>query len=255
VAAEMKKLDLDSFFLPTLAWSSLGLLLISKTLLDADPSASYLTYTSLFGISASLGLSERRSFQRNRLIAKLQEAAMTDQLTGIGNRRMLEGELHRQLAQYQRHNIPFSILAADLDHFKSVNDTWGHDAGDLVLKSFTRVATAVLRDIDILFRIGGEEFLAILPCTELSQAKVAAERLRSAVEKSSTPYGNHEINVTVSLGIASIEKDDCGESMMKRADQALYEAKSNNRNQAVAKTSERSLFEKRDVEFAQLLST
>ncbi len=149
------KIDIDYFFLPILAWSSLGLLLISKTFLEADSRSYFLTCSSLVGISASLGLSERRSYLRKQLIAKLQDAAMTDQLTGIGNRRMLEGELHRQLAQYQRHHIPFSILAADLDYFKSVNDTWGHDAGDLVLKSFTRVAVNVLRDIDILFRLGG----------------------------------------------------------------------------------------------------
>lgn len=230
----MRKLDLDSLLLPALAWGSLTLLLVAKTVLESHPNSLYLSYAGLFGIASALGLSERRYTRRNQLITQLQRAAMTDHLTGLGNRRMLNRELDRQIAQFRRHGIPFSILAADLDHFKSINDTWGHDAGDLVLKSFSQTASSVLRDVDVLFRVGGEEFLAILPCTALPQATIAAERLRSAVERCVTRYGNQEIKVTTSLGVASMEREDSVESIVKRSDQAVYEAKSKGRNQFVS---------------------
>lgn len=230
----MRKFDPDSLLLPTLAWGSLALLLVAKTGLESLPNSVYLSYAGLLGIASSLGLSERRYARHNRLITQLQRSAMTDHLTGLGNRRLLNREMDLQIAQFRRHGLPFSILAADLDHFKAINDTWGHDAGDLVLKSFSKTATSALRDVDVLFRVGGEEFVAILPCTVLSQAEIAAERLRNAVENCVTQYGDDQIKVTISVGVASMKHEDSADSIVKRSDQAVYEAKSKGRNRFVS---------------------
>ena len=125
----------------------------------------------------------------------------------------------------------------DIDFFKSVNDTYGHAAGDLVLKTVSRIIKLQLRDYDIAGRYGGEEFAILLPFTKLEEAKMVAERLRKAVEnkkidisKINTESSEKNISVTISLGVAEYSKEDSEETLLQNADKALYKAKENGRN-------------------------
>lgn len=161
---------------------------------------------------------------------KLQEVATTDPLTKLGNRRLMESELFRRLAIYRRYGTPFSVLLIDVDHFKSINDTHGHDVGDRVLQALSRTVSATLRDVDVLYRMGGEEFLAILPETTLNNAVIAANRIHESVNGMVVASNDRLLQVTVSQGLAEIQRQEEVESLLKRADQALYAAKHGGRN-------------------------
>lgn len=188
--------------------------------------------TGGIGLISCLGLSELRRRCHEREIQRLREFATTDPLTGAGNRRSFDQELSRKITQFQRYNTPCSLLIIDADHFKSVNDTWGHDTGDIVLKSLVRAMESTLRDIDLLFRIGGEEFGALLPETGATNAIIAAERIRRAVNdlEIPIPVSKTKIRISVSIGGADIQFVDCAERWFKRADVALYVAKERGRN-------------------------
>lgn len=161
---------------------------------------------------------------------KLQEVATTDPLTRLGNRRLMESELFRRLAIHRRYGTPFSVLLIDVDHFKSINDTHGHDIGDRVLQALGRTIPATLRDVDLLFRMGGEEFLAILPDTALNNAVIAAKRIQESINGMVVAANDRLLSVTVSQGLAEVQRHEEVESLLKRADQALYAAKKNGRN-------------------------
>ncbi|TPH18096.1 GGDEF domain-containing protein [Litorilituus lipolyticus] len=165
---------------------------------------------------------------------KLNELATKDELTGINNRRYFNGVMKRTFDMFQRDKVSFCILMLDVDFFKKVNDNYGHDGGDSVLKSITCTLTESLRDIDLLARYGGEEFIALLPNTNMPDAFIVAQRVRLAVEKSIVQHGAHEIRVTTSVGISEISPEDKDyESVIKRADVALYAAKNAGRNKVV----------------------
>ncbi|MBL8889330.1 MAG: GGDEF domain-containing protein [Planctomycetaceae bacterium] len=161
---------------------------------------------------------------------KLQEVATTDPLTKLGNRRLMESELFRRLAIYRRYGTPFSVLIIDVDHFKSINDSHGHDIGDRVLQALARTIPATLRDVDVLYRMGGEEFLAVLPETTLNNAVIAATRIHESVNGMVVASNDRLLQVTVSQGLAEIQRQEEIESLLKRADQALYAAKRGGRN-------------------------
>jgi diguanylate cyclase (GGDEF)-like protein len=182
------------------------------------------------GLISCLGLSEIRRRFGEQEIRKLQQAATTDPLTGVGNRRSFDQEIIRRVTQFRRYGTPCSLLIIDADHFKTINDTWGHDAGDQVLISMAKVIAATLRDIDPLFRIGGEEFAALLPETVGQNARTAAERVRVAVSESQIPAANRRLEVTVSIGGSELLADDSVECWFKRADTQLYVAKKGGRN-------------------------
>ncbi len=157
-------------------------------------------------------------------LGRLNLENVTDSLTGLTNRRGLQ----LIIADWERHHQPFSVLALDIDHFKQVNDRYGHSAGDLVLQHLAQQMRRHSRESDVLCRQGGEEFLMLLPNTPLSQAVQVAERLRAAMAYTESPNG---IPVTVSLGVTHWPRD--GETVaqaLKEADQALYRAKDNGRN-------------------------
>ena len=200
-------------------------------LVDGWQSTLFLN-TGGIGLISCLGLSELRRRTHEREIQRLREFATTDPLTGAGNRRSFDQELSRKITQFQRYNTPCSLLIIDADHFKSVNDTWGHAVGDIVLKALVQAMTSTLRDIDLLFRIGGEEFGALLPETGATHAVIAAERIRRAVNELEidNPVNNKKLRVSVSIGGADIQFVDCAERWYKRADVALYEAKERGRN-------------------------
>ncbi len=170
--------------------------------------------------------------ENTRLHASTVKLAATDALTGLLNRRALEDRLKIEQQRAQRYGKAFSLMLLDIDHFKKVNDTYGHVAGDAVLKTLAAVLAQQTRDIDSVARYGGEEFVIVLPETDGSGAKIVAERIRKAV--SSTPFAlpdGREIDVTVSIGIACFPHSAGNiEAMLERADQALYLAKNTGRN-------------------------
>ena len=164
--------------------------------------------------------------------AKLREMATTDDLTGIHNRRNFLELTDREVARSQRHSRPLSLLMMDIDHFKNVNDTYGHDVGDLVLKAVVRRTRSTLRDTDHLGRFGGEEFVALLPETGLEAAVATAERILKVVSATPMETPDHSFTVTISIGVAELQDHLPDTSaLLKAADQAMYEAKNNGRNQ------------------------
>lgn len=164
--------------------------------------------------------------ERKRLEEDLRAQAGTDPLTGVPNRRSFEAAARREVERARRYAKPFAVIALDIDFFKKVNDTHGHDIGDIVLKEMTKVCLTQLRLTDVLARLGGEEFAALLPETDIIAATKLAERLRVAVagKPIATPRGL--IPITVSLGVAQYASNEGSiESALKRADEALYDAK------------------------------
>ncbi|GAA0578630.1 diguanylate cyclase [Halomonas salifodinae] len=174
--------------------------------------------------------------ERKALEARLEKQALTDPLTGLGNRRYLEGQAAMEIARAERSGAPLSLIAIDLDHFKRINDTYGHDVGDLVLQHFAKLARQILRDGDVLCRMGGEEFAVLLPDTNREQALQVAERLREAVATSSAKVGQEAtedgtLAYTASLGVTLVSAGEATlKPAIKRADQGLYAAKEAGRN-------------------------
>ena len=161
----------------------------------------------------------------------LEELATTDPLTGAANRRRLDDELQRMVARAHRYGQPLSVVLADLDHFKTVNDTHGHEVGDAVLVATVSRLGEAVREADLLGRWGGEEFLLLAPMTDHEAACQLAERCRELV--ASVRVGGPGPTVTASLGVASLTPDDDARTLMRRADLALYTAKSEGRDRVV----------------------
>lgn len=162
----------------------------------------------------------------------LLDLSTKDPLTGLANRGSALAELQNRFGLSQRYGRPLSVVVCDLDHFKSVNDTYGHGAGDFVLRIFGERLIATLREADLAGRIGGEEFLMVLPETDLTGARPFAERLRKAIAATPVPLASGGLTVTCSLGIAERTGDDLNAGqLLARADAALYRAKGGGRNQ------------------------
>lgn len=158
----------------------------------------------------------------------IERIATFDQLTGIYNRHKFEELFALESERSRRFSQPLSLIMIDIDHFKSVNDIFGHDTGDEVLKKLAAIIQANIRKIDIFARWGGEEFLILSPTTDLGQARTLAEKLRCAVDGASFSKVTH---LTISLGISMLTKNDTFENLFKRADRGLYHAKEHGRNQ------------------------
>ncbi|HYH49910.1 MAG TPA: diguanylate cyclase [Acidimicrobiia bacterium] len=168
-----------------------------------------------------------------QLNVELEYMSRTDPVTGLYNRRHLEEHLRLALSAARRHSQPLSVLLADIDHFKSINDRFGHETGDRVLRSVADRFRASLRAEDVVARWGGEEFVVVLPLTSASGAMIAAERLRIAIAESPVPADGTAIPVTISLGCTTATDADPDE-LLRRCDDALYEAKAAGRNSVVA---------------------
>lgn len=163
--------------------------------------------------------------------------AITDGLTGLNNRRYLESHLATLTEHSAARGKPLAVMMMDIDYFKSINDTFGHEAGDEVLREFADVVKREIRGIDLACRYGGEEFVIVMPEADLNGAGLVAERLRRVVAQTpfKVPQGDVQVHVTLSIGLATL--DPAGEgvaSMLRRADKALYRAKSDGRNRVVA---------------------
>jgi two-component system cell cycle response regulator len=174
-------------------------------------------------------------FLRHRL-AESVELSVTDSLTGLHNRRYMEGHLRTLVSEAIRTGRSLSMLVADIDHFKVVNDTHGHDAGDAVLKEFAVRLKRNTRGVDLACRLGGEEFVIIMPDTDIERAYQIGERLRACIAADEFALeGGGSVRVTASVGIGTLESpQDTPESMFKRADNALYTAKRRGRNRVVS---------------------
>jgi len=171
---------------------------------------------------------------------KLMELNMMDALTGMNNRRSLELHLKDEVDRHKRHGHPLSLIMFDIDHFKHVNDTYGHQCGDSVLQAIAELIGASIRSEDILARYGGEEFCCILPETPLSAAVPLAERFREAIAGHVFSCQNHRIRLTISLGVSTMGINTAtADALLKNADQGLYAAKNRGRNQLEVVRSEK----------------
>lgn len=165
--------------------------------------------------------------------AELQEnrhLMQEDWLTGAQNRRAMDKVLSKEVARAQRSAAKLTVAMLDLDHFKNINDEFGHDAGDKLLQHLTLITKAVLREADALIRYGGEEFLIILPETDINGAQFVMDRLKQAFLKNPLAYDGKPIPVTFSAGLARLQPEENGHALVMRADTALYEAKHAGRN-------------------------
>jgi two-component system, cell cycle response regulator len=180
---------------------------------------------------------KRRYTERLRdNVAMSIEMAITDALTGLFNRRYMESHLGTLVEQAASRGKPLTVMVIDIDYFKSINDTHGHDAGDDVLRDFALRIKRSIRGIDLACRYGGEEFVLVMPETDMAVAAMVAERLRRriAAEPFAIQQGTKTVPVTISIGIAGLrDKDDTAAAVLKRADQALYRAKRDGRNRVV----------------------
>lgn len=171
-------------------------------------------------------ITERREYE-----LRLRELATTDGLTGLSNRRHFMELAGAEIERARRYDRPLSMIMFDVDHFKDVNDTWGHAAGDLVLRTLAATALGTLRGVDLLGRVGGEEFAALLLETGPDEAREAAERLRLTVAATSLMADGETLTATISVGLAHFQGgSESLEDLLKRADKALYAAKAAGRN-------------------------
>ena len=169
----------------------------------------------------------------NERLMQLQKEALLDSLTELGNRRYFEANLYGRLKQQERYKMPFGMLFLDIDRFKSVNDTYGHAAGDRVLVMISRTLRNNVRPFDLVSRFGGEEFTVLMDNIEPGHLMERADRLRLLAEKSEIFEGDQRIKVTVSVGATLSLPRDTAASILKRADRLMYEAKKNGRNRVV----------------------
>lgn len=165
-------------------------------------------------------------------ISELEISSTTDPLTELYNRRYMLGRIDIEREHFRRSTQPFSIIITDIDHFKDINDTYGHDCGDFVLKELAVLMKNLLRKIDYIARWGGEEFLILLTETDAKEAFLMAERLRKQIESHTFVFKEHRVNVTMTFGISEYQDEPTMEDAFKRADRALYQGKNNGRNQS-----------------------
>ena len=187
-------------------------------------------------LTASLSLQTATDVRR---VTLLERENITDPLIGIYNRRYLDRRLEEECVRARRYTLPLAVLLIDIDHFKRINDTYGHQVGDLVLSDLGKLILQAIRESDIAARYGGEEMMIIAPNTTPSSAKVLAERLRQRVEtytltltKGSNPP--QEVRITVSIGVAGLSQETLdSQKLIHNADEALYHAKQAGRNRSV----------------------
>ena len=189
--------------------------------------------TMQFRGADALVLAVRDITEHKAMEARLRHLASTDPLTGIANRRHFMEQGRAEFSRSGRYGYPLSVMMLDVDHFKRINDTFGHDVGDQALKALTETIGHALRGSDLLGRLGGEEFALLLPSTPLTGAHILAERIRGEVEmmRLATPSG--ELAFTISIGVCEFDEDKGFDVLLNRADKALYTAKHGGRNRVV----------------------
>lgn len=184
---------------------------------------------------------KERTYELEQANKKLDLISRTDELTQLPNRRDMHKTIEKEVDRANRFRKAFSIIFIDIDHFKDVNDTYGHAAGDAVLKSVASTIRSLLRKYDVLARYGGEEFLTLLPETELKDAAHVAERFRKQIENQTIFFGGQEIKVTITLGVAQFDSGLGAERCIQLADKALYEGKEHGRNRVILWTDDQAV--------------
>ncbi len=172
----------------------------------------------------------RKQVGLESVMAQAQEIISTDQLTFLANQRKIVGDLQRQVTACDSSHKPLSILMLDIDHFKLINDTYGHIAGDHVLRTLSNLLRNSLRQNDVIGRYGGEEFLVLLPDTRLEAAMLTAERLLMVARNMTAKLSDQVMRATISIGIAEYQVGETWKEFLERADKALYESKHTGRN-------------------------
>ena len=189
---------------------------------------------ALIGFSLlTVGAVRRAVLAERAAREELRRIASTDELTGVANRRELIASLNRAVAQANRTGRPLAFAILDIDHFKQVNDTYGHPAGDEVIRHVAQSAVDTMRGQDTVGRLGGEEFAIVLPDCKPDTAFAACERLRAAIQNQVIDTGEAQLSITLSTGVASYRRGDDVESLMGRADAALYDAKRGGRDRVL----------------------
>jgi diguanylate cyclase (GGDEF)-like protein len=164
------------------------------------------------------------------LYEQVRSLAIRDGLTGLYNYRYFWEVLHREVELSRRYRHPLSLLFLDLDDFKKVNDTLGHQVGDMVLKALGDYLQSAVRQVDLVCRYGGEEFIVLLAATEFSQAQIIAERLCQGISQIKIELPDQELHFTVSIGVTELEPNMDGDTLVKAADAAMYRAKQAGKN-------------------------
>lgn len=207
---------------------------------ESSDGSGALTQSVLSTVAEIMQINERLQSRLSAAEDKLQQQAVqieshlsearTDALTGLPNRRAFDDELVRRVAEWNRKRATFCLMMIDADHFKDLNDRYGHPAGDQVLRTIAEVLRNTFREMDLLARVGGEEFAAILPSTNSRDARRAVQRILAAVADQQFEFEQQCLRVTVSVGLTAVQEGDDGFLVFKRADEALYASKTNGRN-------------------------
>ena len=172
--------------------------------------------------------------QINYIYTRTKYLSITDELTGLSNRRCFDNTLEKEILRALRYNNKLTLVMFDIDHFKTVNDTYGHPCGDYILKEVANAALQTFRKTDTVFRFGGEEFVVILTETDIKQSEIPLERFRKTIETLDLTYQNQQINITVSIGACQLDQSIGNkEEFLQKADNALYDAKNSGRNKVV----------------------
>ena len=230
---EMRETSSRMVFVAVSAWLSVCLLLIGwLPELDQSFRAIWLV-SGLVGLVSSVGLSELIKTDiraQEKLLSEYRHAAMTDGLTGLANRQAFDTALRNALPEFTPQRNPLSLIMLDIDNFKAFNDRWGHQAGDAALKVVSNAAMEFFRDRGCVARYGGEEFAIAIPSMTLSETLKLAEEFRRRVSEAECLFLTERLHVTVSMGVAEATLEEDPDSLVRRADQALYAAKRNGRN-------------------------
>lgn len=222
-----------------LATAAFGTVLtVIGLLLSPDGAQNNIVYTNRgmgIGLLWAVAFTALRHLQiGNSLRERLRQQAATDPLTGLYNRRYVFANIDDQLSRYERYGEVFSIILIDADHFKQINDRHGHGAGDATLRMVSDICRAAVRDIDVVGRFGGEEFIVVLPHTTAAEASVVAERIRKMLIEACRQPVAGAVPVTLSMGVAEVSVAASSfDDLLARADEALYEAKKAGRNRVV----------------------
>lgn len=234
----LRRLKLTRFVLESGLFVALVAHLVLPDRTSADGNTAIVVALVLLALVVSVNVTiARRGAARIKQSIRHEREALTDPLTGLFNRRYLDRRIEQEETRSGRAGSPFSLMVIDIDHFKRINDRFGHDAGDAVLKQLSQLVALSVRPHDVATRFGGEEFVVLAPDTDIEGATAIAERLRKTVSDTafSAPGVPQTINATISIGVASLgEMWQRGRDVLSEADQCLYRAKKSGRDRVVS---------------------
>ncbi|MEM9622308.1 MAG: diguanylate cyclase [Pseudomonadota bacterium] len=230
--------------LAVLIWMAYAVCGLQLQLVGVDPQLEFMYFLAFALILAGglfvswemLRVREQLHLRNQHLrevMERMQTLALQDELTGVHNRRYILEVLARQKALADRGQQPFTVCYCDLDHFKAINDAYGHSTGDMVLQKFARMAAKTVRNVDFVARIGGEEFLLVLVGADKRSADAVVQRLARRTKQLSLPHAEGQLSVSVSVGVTSYRPEETVDAVLKRADEALYAAKAGGRDKVV----------------------